>query len=87
MIHFTCICGKMLQARDEHAGERTRCPRCHQELDIPTPNAAVRAVPARAAEEHVTPARPAPSYEEDKEDGRPRRRKTGTSGKARCVRR
>jgi hypothetical protein len=85
MIQFTCVCGKLLQAREEHAGQRTRCPRCHHELDIPDPNAAAHAVPARALEQRVTPARPAPPYEEpeeDEADDRPRRRKRRTSGKA-----
>jgi len=28
MIRFTCPCGKSLSARDEYAGETTRCPDC-----------------------------------------------------------
>ncbi len=34
-IQFTCSCGKLLQAREEHAGRRTRCPTCGQEHCIP----------------------------------------------------
>lgn len=36
MIQFTCVCGKLLQAREEHAGQITRCPACHREQAIPT---------------------------------------------------
>ena len=35
MIQFTCPCGKALHARDEHAGQTTRCPACGRDLDIP----------------------------------------------------
>jgi hypothetical protein len=36
MIRFTCPCGKSLSARDEYAGETTRCPDCKRELTIPS---------------------------------------------------
>ena len=35
MIQFTCPCGKVLHAKEEYAGETTRCPRCDRELVIP----------------------------------------------------
>jgi hypothetical protein len=35
MIRFSCPCGKSLSARDEYAGETTRCPDCDRELTIP----------------------------------------------------
>jgi hypothetical protein len=35
MIRFSCPCGKSLSARDEYAGETTRCPDCDHELTIP----------------------------------------------------
>jgi hypothetical protein len=35
MIRFTCPCGKSLSAKDEYAGETTRCPDCDLELTIP----------------------------------------------------
>jgi len=34
-IRFTCQCGQELQARDEHAGRKTRCPKCGAEPIIP----------------------------------------------------
>jgi Protein of unknown function (DUF1559)/Domain of unknown function (DUF4190) len=35
LIRFTCPCGKSLSAREEYAGETTRCPDCERELTIP----------------------------------------------------
>jgi hypothetical protein len=85
MIQFTCPCGKLLQARPEHAGQRTRCPRCERELDIPRPDTAFRpAAPAEAGDERIARALP-PHYPEDDEEeveDRPRRKQPGTSGKA-----
>src|SRR4051794_8802593 len=34
-IRVQCECGRQLQARDEYAGRRTRCPDCGRELLIP----------------------------------------------------
>jgi hypothetical protein len=34
-ITFACPCGKLLFARSEFAGRRTRCTRCHTVLVIP----------------------------------------------------
>jgi DNA-directed RNA polymerase subunit M/transcription elongation factor TFIIS len=34
-IRFSCQCGQELQARDEHVGRKTRCPRCGAEQIIP----------------------------------------------------
>jgi hypothetical protein len=34
-IRFTCQCGQELQAREEHAGRKTRCPKCGAEPIIP----------------------------------------------------
>ena len=36
-IRVQCECGRVLQARDEYAGRRTRCPECNRELVIPPP--------------------------------------------------
>jgi hypothetical protein len=33
-IQFECVCGKKLQAKDEHAGKQTRCPSCGRRLVI-----------------------------------------------------
>jgi hypothetical protein len=36
-IPFSCECGKKLQAKDEFAGKRLKCPGCGKILTIPTP--------------------------------------------------
>ncbi|HLN28659.1 MAG TPA: DUF1559 domain-containing protein [Gemmataceae bacterium] len=80
MIRFTCVCGKQLQAQDEHAGRKTRCPDCGRELVIeaasgdPQPAEAIRTLP----EEKPRRGR----YEDDEEDEAPRPQREGTSGKA-----
>jgi len=80
MIRFTCDCGKQLQAKDEHAGRKTRCPDCGRELVIaassgdPERAEAIRALP----EEKPRRRR----FEEDEEDDAPQPRRAGTSGKA-----
>jgi prepilin-type processing-associated H-X9-DG protein len=35
MIRFSCECGKRLQAREQYAGQVTRCPDCGKEVSIP----------------------------------------------------
>jgi hypothetical protein len=35
IIEFSCLCGKRLQAREEHSQRRTQCPACGQLLVIP----------------------------------------------------
>ena len=45
-IRVTCrSCGSALQARDELAGKRVKCPACGQALAIPAPQAAAVAPP------------------------------------------
>ena len=34
-IRVTCECGKTLQAKDEHAGKRLRCPGCGETVGVP----------------------------------------------------
>jgi hypothetical protein len=67
MIDFTCDCGKSLQAREEHAGQRTRCPDCGRELRIPEPSTAVEPGPPgrrpRGADEEYDAYEPARSPE------------------------
>ena len=36
-ISVQCECGRRLQARDEYAGRRTKCPDCGREIVIPKP--------------------------------------------------
>jgi hypothetical protein len=73
-IRFTCACGKELQAQEEYAGRKTRCPDCSSELIIPAASTQLRREPA--------PARPAPGSRRDRDDEyddrRARRRTTAT---------
>jgi prepilin-type processing-associated H-X9-DG protein len=78
MIEFTCDCGKPLQAREEHAGQRTRCPDCGRELRIPAASAAIEPRPPRG---QPRPARMEEEYD-DREDAA--RRPGRTSGKAKA---
>jgi hypothetical protein len=89
MIQFRCACGKLLQAREEHAGLSVNCPGCGALLAVPgAPEAVqpgppvVQAVGAPPSEQ--TTARPYPSPAGP--PPRPRRREPeparGLSGKA-----
>jgi hypothetical protein len=54
-IRLTCDCGVTLQAKDEHAGKKTRCPKCSKILEIP----AAAPPPAPPEEEYIPDALPA----------------------------
>ncbi len=45
MIRFTCECGKLLQAREEHAGRTVACPACGSRLTVPDGSTAVQPPP------------------------------------------
>lgn len=34
-IHFSCLCGRKMRVRKEHAGKSARCPKCSAKLRIP----------------------------------------------------
>jgi hypothetical protein len=75
-IMFHCDCGQELQARDEHAGRRTRCPKCGKEQVIPAVTAAQP--PAAAPRPEAVTRRPQPAPRqpaEEDEDDRPRRKR------------
>jgi hypothetical protein len=76
-IAFTCPCGQQLQARDEHAGQQTRCPKCGNAVLIPSATAA--APPARPGPAPRRP-RPAPSADDGPEERRPRGRDSAPTG-------
>jgi hypothetical protein len=65
-ISVVCQCGKKFQAKDEHAGARTKCPVCGQPLTIPKPieakaaatPSAVNAAPAAIAAKQPAVAAP-----------------------------
>src|SRR5688500_1038382 len=55
-IAFSCPCGRKINAKDEQAGKRVKCPACQQPITIPNPStaktksmAAAGAKPAAAA--------------------------------------
>jgi len=53
-IKFRCTCGKVLAARDEHAGRRAKCPTCGAVVEVPKKSE------ARPASAPAAP-RPAPA--------------------------
>jgi hypothetical protein len=56
MIQFACPgCGQALQAQEEVAGARTRCPRCRAEVAVPPAAPPVRAEAAAPAEAALPP--------------------------------
>src|SRR5436189_6455180 len=56
-IQFACPCGKPLQARDDFAGRKMRCPACGSVLTIPSPGGSTPSI-ATAASVGSTPATP-----------------------------
>ena len=52
LVRFRCLCGGDYQARPEHAGKPTRCPRCGEVLFIPD-RAAAATGPVLAARERT----------------------------------
>ena len=75
MLRFTCECGKQLQAKEEYAGQTTRCPDCGRDLRIPGESTAIQASPT-PAERRRAPA------DEEMEEHESRRAPAATSGKA-----
>jgi hypothetical protein len=75
-IQFMCSCGRKLQAREEHAGRRVKCPACGAETTVPGPEDAVQ--PREAVEPKPSPVQAAESRrardEDDIDEDRPRRR-------------
>jgi hypothetical protein len=74
-ISFSCECGQQLQAKEEHAGRRTRCPKCGSDVMIPSIEPAPPPeAPARPAA--VTPRpRPDVSHLDEDDDWEERRRR------------
>jgi len=74
-IQFTCSCGRKLQAKEEHAGRRVKCPECGAEATVPGPDDAVQAgEPPKPKTSPVTAAESRRPAEDNREDDRPRRR-------------
>lgn len=87
-IQFACPCGRQLQAQEEYAGRRTRCPVCGTELTIPAIQAAAPPRSGRPGEElGAEPDRPPRPPAQggrwgDEDEDRPARSPQGTSGLA-----
>lgn len=65
-IAFACECGKSFSVGDEHAGKRTKCPKCGAALTVPTPTAPEMSDEDKAfaaLEDAPDYPRPAPRYE------------------------
>jgi hypothetical protein len=75
MIRFNCECGKALQAREEYAGQTTKCPDCGRLMTIPGGETAFQ--PAEAAPRERSRAMTAEEFDEIEA-----RAPTETSGKA-----
>jgi Protein of unknown function (DUF1559)/Domain of unknown function (DUF4190) len=72
-IQFKCSCGRTLQAQDEHAGRRVKCPSCNEEMTVPAGATAVKsaeASPAKASPVQADEPRRRPDRDDD---DRPRR--------------
>jgi hypothetical protein len=77
-IAFSCECGQQLQAKDEHAGRRTRCPKCGRDVMIPAIGPAPEPGPRPRPEAVTRRPRPDVSHleeDDDWEERRPRRRR------------
>jgi hypothetical protein len=69
-IAFACECGKSFSVGEEHAGKRTKCPKCGAALTVPQPAAPelsdedkAFAALEDAPDDPRPAARPAPSYD------------------------
>src|SRR6516225_7069154 len=78
-IAFSCECGQQLQAKEEHAGRRTRCPKCGRDVMIPSIETAPAPEPPLRPEAVTRRPRPDVSHLDDEDDEweerRPRRRR------------
>ncbi|HVA51622.1 MAG TPA: HEAT repeat domain-containing protein [Pirellulales bacterium] len=57
-ISVVCQCGKKFQAKDEHAGAKTKCPVCGQPLTIPRPGGGKPSPASSTARAPDAPQRP-----------------------------
>jgi prepilin-type processing-associated H-X9-DG protein len=71
-IRFACACGKEMQAQDEYAGRKTKCPACGKELRIPGRSNQVQ--PPQAPKAARSPEREVDYADHDKFAERPSRR-------------
>ena len=80
-IVVRCECGRQLQAKDEYAGRRTRCPDCGRELTLPGPE--TEALDADSPFAAPAPKRsPPPMYDDEFRGDRRDKAEPTTSGMA-----
>jgi Protein of unknown function (DUF1559)/Domain of unknown function (DUF4190) len=72
-ISFSCECGQQLQAKEEHAGRLTRCPKCGSDVMIPSIEPAPP--PETAARPEAVTPRPRPDVSHLEDDWEERRRR------------
>ena len=72
-IAFSCECGQPLQAKEEHAGRRTRCPKCGRDVFIPSIESAPEPQPPLRPEAVTERRRPDVSHLDEEDDGEERR--------------
>jgi prepilin-type processing-associated H-X9-DG protein len=79
-ITFTCECGQEMQAQDEHAGRRTRCPKCGRDTLIPSVESAPPPAPPPPRPEAVAARRRAEVDRPDEDDEWEDRRRRPSAG-------
>jgi prepilin-type processing-associated H-X9-DG protein len=78
-ISFSCECGQQMQATEEHAGRRTRCPKCDRDVMIPSIEGAPP--PKEPLRPDGVTGRPRPDVGRfDEDDEREERRRPPSSG-------
>lgn len=85
-IAFNCSCGRKINAKDEHAGKRVKCPGCQQPITVPSaaaaPAMAAASVKASGSRMNPAPARQASVPDDDdmygmQDDAPPPAKKSG----------
>jgi hypothetical protein len=79
-IAFSCSCGRKINAKDEHAGKKAKCPACGQVVTVPSPAKASASAGAAAARPKAAP-KPAPVDDEYdvKEDAPPPKKRSASA--------
>ena len=73
-LSFSCDCGQEMQAKEEHAGRRTRCPKCGKDVMIPSVEPAPPPGEPLRPEAVAERRRPDAGRYEDDDEPRQRRR-------------
>ncbi len=62
IVDYTCVCGKQMRFKAEHAGKRTKCPDCNATITVP--------------QAEIEEAEDYENYEEDDDDTTEQRQRT-----------